>query len=81
MKRYRRSYSSCGAPRFDDYREIEARFDSTGTCGHDIRKGQRIGYCRRGRPSYVQCPACWERWKAENAEADALEGGYMSCPW
>ncbi len=30
------------ADRFDNYREIAARFASTGTCGHEIAKGGRV---------------------------------------
>ncbi len=60
--------------RFPDFREINARFDSDGTCGHRITKGERIGYAPRFRET--QCEACWTRWCAENAEADMLEGRY-----
>ena len=79
MRRYRRSYGASGTPRFTDYREIEARFDSMGSCGHAIKQGERIGYAPRHRQT--QCAACWARWCAENAEADALEAGYGACPW
>ncbi len=65
--------------RFNDYREITARFDSTGTCGHPIRKGDRIGWAMRFRETH--CTACWDRWCAENAEADAIESGYMPTVW
>ncbi len=80
MRRYRRygGHAGTGA-RFDDYGEIEARFDSLGTCGHEIKRGQRIGYARRTRET--QCPDCWAKWCAENAEADAIESGYSPCPW
>jgi hypothetical protein len=61
-----------GGPRFYDYREIGARFDSTGACGHPVKKGDTVGYNRRGG---VQCTDCWRRWCAENAEADAFERG------
>jgi hypothetical protein len=59
-------------PRFNDYREIVARFDSIGACGHPVKKGDDVGYNRRGG---VQCAACWRHWCAENAEADACERG------
>ena len=65
--------------RFNDYREITARFDSTGACGHPIRKGDRIGWARRTRET--RCTACWDTWCAENAEADAIESGYMPTVW
>ncbi len=71
---YRRYYqSNRNADRFDNYRELDARFASTGTCGHAIAKGDRIGW----HPSLkrTQCTSCWTRWVAENAEADALERG------
>ena len=77
---YRRSYRQAGGtPRFEDYREIEARFDSAGTCGHTIKRGDPIGYAPRYRQT--QCAACWARWVAENREADLIEQGSMSCPW
>ncbi len=69
---YRRSYrNSASADRFDNYREIDARFASTGSCGHEIAKGDPIGW--HPRLKKTQCAACWQRWCAENAEADMLE--------
>ena len=70
---YRRYGNSRSADRFDNYREIDARFASTGSCGHAIGKGDRIGW----HPGIkkTQCAACWQRWVAENAEADYLERG------
>ena len=73
---YRRSYRTGGyADRFDHYREIDARFASTGSCGHAIAKGDRIGW----HPALkkTQCADCWARWVAENAEADMLERGVL----
>ena len=71
---YRRPYRNGGyADRFYNYREIEARFASTGSCGHDISKGDRIGW--HPKLKKTQCAACWQRWVAENAEADVLERG------
>ena len=63
------------ADRFDNYREIDARFASTGSCGHEISKGDRIGWNPRLKKTY--CTACWQRWVVENAEADMLERGYV----
>jgi hypothetical protein len=63
------------ADRFPYYRGILARFDSVGSCGHDIRKGDRIGWNPRVRKT--QCAACWRAWLGENAEADAIEAGNM----
>ena len=70
---YGRYRNNRTADRFDNYREIDARLASTGTCGHAIAKGDRIGW----HPSLkkTQCAACWSRWAAENAEADMLERG------
>ncbi len=73
---YRRYYrDNRSADRFENYREIDARFASTGTCGHAIAKGDRIGW----HPSLkkTQCASCWLRWVAENAEAAAMEGGAL----
>lgn len=66
------------ANRFDNYREITAKFDSTGECGHPIKKGDRIGWNKRHG---CQCANCWSRWVAENREADAIEAGYMPSCW
>lgn len=67
--------------RFNDYREIAAKFDSTGSCGHPIKKGDRIGYARKGGQSHTSCPNCWSRWVAENREAAAIESGHMNSCW
>lgn len=67
--------------RFSDHREIDAKFDSIGSCGHEIRKGDRIGYARKGGKSHTSCAACWRKWAAENAECDAIESGYMPQCW
>lgn len=67
-------YSSAG--NFDNYRTIEARYNNTATCGHEVKKGEYIGWNRRTKET--QCPDCWRRWQSENAEAQAYED---SCPW
>ena len=63
--------------RFDYYRGIEARFASTGSCGHPIAKGDRIGFNPSVRDEKgqkkTQCASCWAKWTAENEEADRLE--------
>ena len=63
--------------RYNDHREITAKFDSVGTCGHAVKKGDRIGYAK---PRYgavsVQCTACWRKWADENREADMYERAY-----
>ena len=65
--------------RFDNYREIQARFNSIGNCGHAIKKGEIIGYNSRNKK--CQCANCWSRWVVENREADAIEAGYMPQVW
>lgn len=62
------------ADRFDNYREILARFASMGACGHPIKKGEVIGY---NSTHGCRCTACWIKWREENREADAVEAGYM----
>lgn len=69
------------APRFHDYREITARFDSTGSCGHPIKQGDRIGYARKHGQSHTSCASCWSKWVSENREADAIESGQMTSCW
>ena len=65
---YRRNRN---ADRFDNYMEISAKFDSVGSCGHEIKQGDFIGYHRGLKKT--QCAACWRLWSVENAEADMLE--------
>ena len=62
--------------RYDDHVEISARFDSTGTCGHQIKKGDRIGWARQFRET--RCAVCWESWAGENQAADFDEMQYAS---
>lgn len=67
------------AARFNDYRVITARFASTASCGHPVKKGAEIAWAPRTKET--QCADCWRRWSAENAEADLYEatafgGGY-----
>jgi hypothetical protein len=64
--------------RFNDCREIAAKFDSVGSCGHPIKKGDRIGYGRKGHDSHTSCPNCWADWCAENADADRYEAQYCT---
>lgn len=71
MRNYRRNYRRPNADRFKHYRGIEAKFDSTGTCGHPITKGDNIGY--NGGNSTTRCAECWRRWYEENAEAARME--------
>ncbi len=70
-------YINSSQDRFQNYRTITAKFASIGKCGHPIAKGDTIGY---HRIHGCQCPACWQRWTAENQEADMLEqqSGYQS---
>ena len=67
--------------RFDYYSAIVARFDSVASCGHGIKKGELIGYNPsirdiRGQKK-TQCASCWAKWVSENAEAEAIERGYL----
>ena len=66
------------ADRFDNYREITAKFNSTGKCGHPIKKGDRIGW---NKSHGCRCSSCWSSWVSENREADMVEQGYMNSPW
>ena len=59
---------------YDNYRTIEARFDSVGFCGHSISKGETIGY--NGRLRRARCAACWRKWQEENIQADYQERAY-----
>ncbi len=51
-----------GENRFENYREIKSRFDCHGACGHQIRKGDLIGWNRRHG---ARCASCWAVWKQE----------------
>lgn len=69
------------AKQFRDYREIKARFDSIGTCGHSIKAGDSIGYARgRGRwdQPETQCAQCWAAWRASVA-SDNFDAQQMGC--
>jgi len=64
--------------RFNDFRDLSARFDSTGCINgadHKITKGDDIGYMprTRRRPAQVCCSECWQSWSVENQEADMVE--------
>ena len=52
------------ALRYNDYRELTAKFDSQGKCGHSVKKGDVIGiaYTRYPKESHVQCAECWRKW-------------------
>lgn len=67
--------------RFNQYREIAATFDSVGTCGHPIKRGDRIGYARgvgRWDRAETQCAACWSAWRATVA-SDDFDARQMGC--
>ena len=61
--------------RFSDFHGLTARMDSAACINgpHAIKRGDQIGYSRRHG---AVCAACWSRWCAENAEADAYEARY-----
>jgi hypothetical protein len=85
MARYRNRYRTYQtSPRFPDYREITAKFDSVSTdCGskeggHQIKKGDLIGIAWMRGKTHTHCAACWHAWRAENRAADEYEAsGYM----
>ena len=62
--------------RFDNYRDLVAKFDSIGACGHPVKKGDEVGY--NPRLKRVRCATCWAKWCAENDEARTYE---ESLPW
>jgi len=74
-----RFHNNSNADRFDNYRDIAARFDSTGSCGHSIRKGDPIGW--HPKLKKTQCKECWRKWCAENAEAESMERGELPMCW
>lgn len=60
---------------------IQAKFDSTGTCGHPIKKGDRIGWDKYKRLTI--CKECTEQHERDTAAADfdqmvydSQRGGY-----
>jgi hypothetical protein len=59
--------------RYDNYRQITARFAGQATCGHPIRKGDVIGW--NVRLHKTQCADCWRKWSAEVREEAAAEAG------
>jgi len=73
MQRITRQLSR--ADRFDNYREIVAKFASVAACGHPIARGDRIGY---NRTHGCRCAACWSHWVAENASA-AQDEAFLAC--
>lgn len=67
--------------RFNNFREIKAKFDSRSTdCGrypsgdgHEIKSGDVIGYAKKYGPAHTMCAACWKKWVAENQAEDMAE--------
>ena len=57
--------------RFDDYRQIVARFPSRCNCGQGIKKGDLIGYNFKAKKQL--CAGCWSKWVGENREAELHE--------
>lgn len=66
--RSRRAYvSSSSEPRFDDYRRMNARFESECKCGKKIKAGDEIAYARGAK---AMCIECFDGWAGEvNEEA------------
>lgn len=71
------SRNSSNLNRFDNYREMNSKFDSVGKCGHGVKKGDIIGY---HKIHGVRCATCWKKWVLENWEAHCVEQGYMNSP-
>lgn len=64
---------------YNQYREIAARFESKGTCGHEIHKGDVIGYSpapRKWLDAETQCAECWRKWSADVANEQEYCNGY-----
>ena len=64
------------ADRFSNYRTITAKYASVGACGHPIKAGDEVGY--HAGLKICRCSGCWQRWVAENAEAQMYEDRYCS---
>ena len=64
---------------FDNYRDILAKFDSTGSCGHAIAKGDAIGYNPRNRKT--SCATCWHRWQYDVAAESSMEQFGTDCAY
>lgn len=65
-------------PTFDRFSEITAKFDSVATsCGHQIKKGDKIGYARTRSQSHTVCADCWWAWLS--AVADEYADQYPLC--
>ena len=67
--------------RFDNFRQIQAKFPSTGVCGHEIKKGDTIGWYKRHGVSQAYCAECWTKWVAENRAAEAYERTGSDCAY
>jgi hypothetical protein len=65
--------------RFDNYRRITAKFNSTTSCGHEVKKGDEIGY--NSALKKTVCTACWYNWVAENRQAQAYEDTGSDCAY
>jgi hypothetical protein len=60
--------------RFDDLREMTARFASMGACGHAIKQGERIAYGRGA----AYCETCYRKWASEVQEENDYSDRYGS---
>ena len=56
---------------FENYTEIEARFDSIGRCDHEIATGNRVGW--HPERHITICTRCWDYLRAMN-ETKSIEG-------
>ena len=65
--------------RFDNYREIVAKFDSVDSYGREIKKGDLIGYNPRNKATV--CAESWRVWSYENRSAQAYEDTGSDCSY
>lgn len=77
-------------PRFNDYREITAKYAGKSTAcgskvgGHEITIGDLIGHWfgKGGiSPTKTMCAACWSSWCCENQAADYDEAMMGGASW
>lgn len=70
------------ARNYNQYQTIQARFDSQGTCGHAIRKGDPIGYSpkrNRSDSAETQCAECWRAWTNDVVNETEYMEAYGGC--
>lgn len=65
--------------RFDNYREIRAKYASTDRYGNEIKKGDLIGYNPQNKK--VIAKDAWSKWVYENRSAQAYEDTGFDCSY